>query len=356
MFLRVYLSKNHAPARPMKQSALTNANPVTARQTSKLAALARGLLSVVLLLMWVVPTLLLSGCDAKPAPSGQTDSAATTRPAGKTFTVACTTTMIADLARQIAGPDAKIICLMKAGEDPHVYDARPRDAQTIADADLVLANGLHLESTLMTIIEHNAPGKFTLLAEDPRIDPLRSESAQGAPDPHCWFSVPYFRVYAERARDAFIKADPAHEQGYRDRAAAYIAKLDELDAWVRSELATIPRDKRAVITSHDAFEYFGREYGVDMHAVIGISTEQAPKPEDVNRLIELVRDKGIKALFIETSVNNTLNEIIKKVAAQGKAKIGGSLYSDSLGEPGTPTGDYIGVMKHNVSMMVQAMR
>jgi manganese/zinc/iron transport system substrate-binding protein len=308
------------------------------------------------LLLLLSPLFWLAGCDSKPASPAPAGATTTTAPAAKVLTVACTTTMIADLARQIVGPDAKVVCIMKTGEDPHVYDARPRDAQTLADADVVLVNGLHLEATLMTIIEHNAPGRFTELAEDPRIDPLRSLTAKGAPDPHCWFSVPYFRVYAERARDALVKADPAHAKGYTERAAAYMAKLDELDAWVRSELATIPRDKRSVITSHDAFEYFGREYGVDMHAVIGISTEQAPKPEDVNRLIELVRDKGIKALFIETSVNNTLNEIVKKVAAQGNAKIGGSLFSDSLGEPGTPTGDYIGVVKHNVSAMVQAMR
>ncbi len=340
----------------MKQTAITLSSTMLLALASRCASLIGQHLLPVVLPLLLLPALLLTGCDAKPESSNQPGSAPQTKPAGKTFTVACTTTMIADVARQIAGPDAKVVCIMKTGEDPHVYDARPRDAQTIADADLVLVNGLHLEATLMSIIEHNAPGRFVELAEDPRIDPLRSLTAKGAPDPHCWFSVPYFRVYAERARDALVKADPTHAQAYNERAAEYIKKLDELDAWVRTELATIPRDKRAVITSHDAFEYFGREYGVDMHAVIGISTEQAPRPEDVNRLIELVRDKGIKALFIETSVNNTLNEIVKKVAAQGNAKIGGSLFSDSLGEPGTPTGDYIGVVKHNVSAMVQAMR
>jgi len=271
--------------------------------------------------------------------------------------VACTTTMIADLARVLAGDDAEVRGIMRPGEDPHIYDVRPRDVQLIAQADLVLMNGLHLEATLADVVENNVdPARVIRLAETPEIVPLQSETTKGAPDPHCWFDVTYFRVYAERARDALIAADPDHEAGYRARAEVYLRELDELDTWVREQVALVPRERRVMVTSHDAFQYFGRAYDVEVLAVIGISTEQQPKPQDVSRLESKVRDRGVKALFIETSVSKTLNDIVEKVAERAGARIGGTLYSDSLGEPGTPAGTYLGMVRHNVETIVEALR
>lgn len=303
-----------------------------------------------------VLAIFLAGCGRDSSEPAAAAAASGNFAAPRTITVVATTTMIADLARQIAEPDAKVISIMKPGEDPHVYDVRTRDAQVLADADVILANGLHLESTLERLIRNNARGKFVMLAEDPRIKPIFAEGHEGAPDPHCWFSVPRFKIYAEAARDALVNADPAHAKGYTDRATAYLAKLDELDQWVRSEISKIPRPQRVVVTSHDAFHYFGNEYDLDMLAVIGISTEQAPKPDDITKLIQTVQSRNVRALFIETSVANTLNDILKKVSRETGARIGGSLYSDSLGEPGTPTGTYIGVMRHNVNTIVEALK
>lgn len=275
---------------------------------------------------------------------------------GKRLTVVCTTTMIADLARTIAGETADVQGIMRPGEDPHVYDVRPRDAQMLAAADLVLMNGLHLEATLNEVVENNAKGKVVRLAETPAIVPLESESARGAPDPHCWFNVSYFRVYAERARDGLMQADPKNADGYRSRAEAYLKQLDELHEWVKREVGTVPRERRVMVTSHDAFQYFGRTYFVDVFAVIGISTEQQPKPQDVERLESLVRERGVKALFIETSVSKTLNDIVEKVAKNAGAKVGGVLYSDSLGGPETAEGTYIGMVRHNVRTLVEALK
>ncbi len=271
--------------------------------------------------------------------------------------VVCTTTMIADLAREIVGDRAEIRGIMKPGEDPHVYDVRPRDVQLIADADVVLMNGLHLESTLEHIIKNNASDAIVArLAESPRIAPLASEQVRGAPDPHCWFNVEYFRVYAERARDALMKADPVHGEMYSRRAGNYIEKLDHLHAWVRERIDTIPREQRVMVTGHDAFQYFGRAYSVDVFAVIGISTEQQPKPRDIARLESIVRERNVRALFVETSVSQTLNQIVKKIAKRTGVKIGGTLFSDSLGEPETAAGTYVGMVRRNVETIVDALR
>jgi manganese/zinc/iron transport system substrate-binding protein len=268
--------------------------------------------------------------------------------------------MIADLARQLVGEHAEVVGIMKVGEDPHVYEVRPRDAQQIATADLVLLNGLHLESTLLKVIEHNARGKVVALAEDPRIDPLagqgKTDGAAAAPDPHCWFNVQYFRVYAERACDALCEVDPSQTAAYRQRAAEYLKQLDQLHDWVQQQVSGVPRQGRVIVTSHDAFAYYGRAYGIDVFAVIGISTEQQPKPQDVVHLEELVRQRGVKALFIETSVSKTLNDLVRRVADNTGARIGGTLYSDSLGPPDTEAGTYLGMVRLNTRTIVEALR
>jgi manganese/zinc/iron transport system substrate-binding protein len=296
---------------------------------------------------------LSAGCGQSPSEDGSSGQPGKIR-------VVCTTTMIADLARRIAGDDAEVVGIMRVGEDPHVYEVRPRDAQQIAAAELVLVNGLHLESTLLHVIEHNARGKVVVLAEDPRIEPLagpqQGGGAAAAPDPHCWFNVRYFRVYAERARDAFGDVDPDHAADYRRRAEQYLKELDDLHAWVEQQVTRVARPRRVIVTSHDAFAYYGRAYGIDVHAVIGISTEQQPRPQDVVRLEQLVRDRGIRALFIETSVSKTLNDIVQRVAANTGVRIGGTLYSDSLGSPDTEAGTYLGMVRHNTRTIVEALR
>ncbi len=293
----------------------------------------------------------VTGCDRQPG-SGPQTQANDNRPL-----VVATTTMIADLAQRLGGEQVRVVGLMKPGEDPHVYDVRPRDAQTIAQAKLVLLNGLHLESTLLHIIENNAKdAKVIALAEEPRIVTLGSTDKEGAPDPHCWFDVNFYKVYVERARDGFMAIDPNNAALYQQRAKQYLTELTELDAWVRSEIETIPAAQRIIITSHDAFAYLGKAYGIEVHAVVGISTEQAPKPQDVQRLETMVKEKNIAALFIETSVTQTLNDMVRKVAENTGARIGGTLYSDSLGPADSPAGTYIGMVRHNVQTITAALK
>lgn len=295
------------------------------------------------LLLFVVSLFCLPGCGEQPSE------------AGGGFTVVATTTMIADAARVIAGDDIEVVGLMRDGEDPHTYNVTPADAIAIADADLVLANGLHLESTLEKLIDEKAKASI-YLAEHEGLDPIADEGAEGAPDPHGWMDVAIFRLYVEGICDSLVALDPENESSYRERASRYLLELDELDAWVREQFAQVPAQRRVIITSHDAFNYFGRAYGIEVHGIVGVSTEQQPTPRDIQRLESLIREQGVRAVFYETSAGQTLNHQVQQIAKATGIKVGGELYSDSLGEQGTEVGTYLGMMRHNTTTMVEALR
>ncbi|NIP86724.1 MAG: zinc ABC transporter solute-binding protein [Planctomycetales bacterium] len=296
--------------------------------------------------------LALAGCRAATTPASQEGRAA----ADPGLTVVCTTTMIADLARNLVGDLADVRSIMREGEDPHVYDVRPRDAELIAMGDIILFNGYHLEATLGPIIENNAQGQVVALAELAVAQPLQGVDGLGAPDPHCWMNVKYFCGYVQHARDVLMQADPVNAERYRQNAAAYVAKLEELHQWVQQQVAEVPQRRRVMITSHDAFGYLGEEYGIEVHGMIGISTEQAPRPQDIEKLEALIRQRGVQALFVETSVSQTLNNLVQKSAEATGVAIGGKLYSDSLGPADRPEGTYLGMMRHNVQTIVEALK
>ena len=305
----------------------------------------------------VVPLLLafVGGCSDRVGSSSAHRSDAADR--NDRLQIVCTTTMIEDLARRLVGDTADVHGLMRAGEDPHIYNVRPWDAEKIATADLILTNGYHLEATLDKVIRNNATGRVVPLAELAVPQPLGSLDAAEitAPDPHCWMSVDHFRRYAQHARDALIATDPAHAALYRERASQYDSELRDLDHWIQNEFATIPENQRVIVTSHDAFQYLAEAYGLDVRAMIGISTAEAPRPQEIEKIEALIKDRDVKAVFIETSTSATLNTLVKKSAAATGAKIGGTLYSDSLDEPDKPAGSYTGMMRHNVSTIASAL-
>lgn len=264
--------------------------------------------------------------------------------------------MIEDLVRQLVGNDAQVSGIMKVGEDPHTYDVRPNDAVTLSRADLVLANGFHLEATLDRVIQQSARGRVVHLAEAADIQPLGSETYAGAADPHCWMDAALFKRYAEAARDALIDADPPRAESYRRRARAYLDQLDDLDNEIRAALASIPQDRRVVVTSHDAFNYYAAAYDLEVHGVIGISTDAQPNAADLEALRQLIRDRKVRALFIETSVAPTLNQIVRNLADDTAVNLGGTLFSDSLGPPDSGGDTYLNMMRHNTRAIVEALR
>ena len=231
-----------------------------------------------------------------------------------------------------------------------------RDAAQIAAADLIFTNGFHLEATLGNIIKNNAQGTVIPLAEKTVAKPLSGIDSSGAPDPHCWMNVHYFRGYLKHALEALITKDPENESYYRDNASRYDAQLSELDPWIKNEIAQVPKSRRVMVTSHDAFQYFADAYDIEVRAMIGISTAEAPRPQEIEKLEKLIRDRNVRALFFETSVSPTLNTLIQKSAEATGTNIGGTLYSDSLDMPSRPAGTYLGMMRHNVSTIVQALQ
>lgn len=272
-------------------------------------------------------------------------------------TVVATTTMIEDLANVIGGEEVNVIGIMRTGEDPHVYEVKPKHATAIKEADLVLYNGLHLEATLDTIVKEQASGVVVALAEQDGIDPIiGKEGLEVAADPHCWMDISLYKLYATRARDALVEVAPEHADLFESRTASYLNELDELEAWVVEQFNTVPVQQRVIVTGHDAFAYFGKAYGIEVHGLIGISTEQEPKPQDIEALKQLIREKGIKAIFPESSLGGSLKALIEKVAKDTGASVGEELHSDSLGEPGTDAATYIGMIRHNTSTMVEALK
>ena len=274
--------------------------------------------------------------------------------------VVCTTTMITDLARQVCGPEIEVVGIMPPGVDPHTYTPRPQDLILAGRADLILYNGLGLEGRMGDVFRR-AGARAVALAEDPRIRTRTSVVKQGAPDPHCWWNARYFAVYAERARDALVRLDPSGGAEIRRRAEAYIQRLYSVDAWVRRAIEQIPPEQRWLITSHDAFYYYGEAYGLRVAAVLGISTDANVRALRIQELARLVVANRVPAIFHETSVTAALNQMVDRVVELARAQgaevrvADDPLYSDSLGLPDGPAGTYIGALMANTRTIVTAL-
>lgn len=282
------------------------------------------------------------GC--KPAPAA--DSSA--KPV-----VVTTTTMLADVAATLGGADVEVRGIMKPGGDPHLYQPTPSDARMIAASALVITSGLHLEGWIDELVR-NAGGTRPVVVASRGIEPLGMPGAPGGVDPHFWFDLSAWRVATGNVSDALVELVGAESEAASRiavRRAAYEEELDELDRWTRNRLASIPDQHRVLITSHDAFNYFGRAYDIDVVGIQGISTEQEASQRDVANVVDVVRERGAPAVFVETSVNPAL---IEQVARETGVKVAGPLYSDSIGPPG-PAGTFVGTVSENVRIITEAL-
>ncbi len=268
--------------------------------------------------------------------------------------VVVTTTMLEDMVRQVGGDDVEVIGIMQPGGDPHLYQPRPSDAKNVANADVIVTNGLHLEGWIDDLVE-NAGGKpktFIVAAEV--VEPIRSEGSPGGVDPHFWFEI---QLWAKASKHvgtklAEVVPDEAAKGRIEKRTLDYGLRLTSLDAWVREQLESVPDSNRVLITSHDAFNYFGRAYEIDVVGIQGISTEQEASQRDVANTIDLVKKRGAPAVFVETSVNPKL---VEQVARGAGVKVAGPLYSDSVGPADGPAATYEGMVTENVRMIVEAL-
>ena len=272
------------------------------------------------------------------------------------------TTQIADFARQIVGDRCEVACILAPGADPHTYQPTPEDVKLVLRADLCLENGLHLEGkNWMSTLAKDA-GKPILTCTD-GIAPIEiAEGGQSLPDPHAWFSVRNVARYVNNIVKAVTEIDPAGKSGYEARATLYLNQLRVLDAWTKEQLNRIPTEQRILVTSHDAFNYFCREYRFNKDndylslAPVGWSTGSevgaGMTPKRRTNVVNGLKETGAKAVFVETSVNPKL---IREIAREAGVKIGGLLYSDSMGEEGSAGESYIGMMRENVLLIVQAL-
>jgi manganese/zinc/iron transport system substrate-binding protein len=274
--------------------------------------------------------------------------------------VVATTSIVGDLVRGIAGDAVQLEALMGAGVDPHLYKPSAGDVRKMAAAQLIVYNGLHLEGKMTEVLaEIGTRGVETLaVAECVPVDRLLPvEGFETMHDPHVWFDVMLWREAAICLREALVRIDPANAEVYGTRGRAFAGDLERLDGWVREKVATLPEDRRILVTAHDAFSYFGRAYGIEVRGLLGVSTAAEAGTSDVQKLAAFIADRQLPAVFVESSVPPRFIEALTEaVAAKGGAvAIGGSLYSDALGSPGSPAGTYFGTVKSNVETIVGAL-
>ena len=272
--------------------------------------------------------------------------------------IVCTTGMVADLARNVGGEHVKVTTLMKAGVDPHLYKPSPGDVGLLNGADAIFYSGLHLEGRMTDLLESFAKSKPSVAVATAIPEEQILHDPHGAHDPHLWFDVSLWSQAADAVRDALAEFDPPHAADYRNRAREYQERLAELHAQTKEQLAEVPQEQRVLITAHDAFEYFGRAYDIEVRGIQGISTDSEAGVKQVNDLVSFLVERKIKAVFVETSVSDqNVKSLLEGCASRGhEVVIGGELFSDAMGEEGTPEGTYEGMIRHNVKTIVNALK
>lgn len=278
---------------------------------------------------------------------------------GRTIRVVTTIGMIADIVENIGGNRVEVKGLMGPGVDPHLYKASEGDVARMAEADVIFYNGLHLEGKMTEIFEKMERMARTVAVTDgiDRSMLLAPPEFKKAYDPHVWFDVGLWIKAAEHVRDFLILIDPESARVYGENAEDYLQRLEEVQRYVRSRVSELPKEKRVLITAHDAFNYFGRAYGFEVKGLQGISTVAEAGTSDIQALTRLIVERKIPAVFVETSVPGRYIEALQEsVRARGlDVAIGGNLYSDAMGNPGTPEGTYIGMVRHNIDTIVSAL-
>jgi manganese/zinc/iron transport system substrate-binding protein len=271
--------------------------------------------------------------------------------------IVATIGMIGEAAERIGGARVEVTTLMGPGIDPHVYKATEGDVIDLADADLVLYNGLHLEAKLSDVLARIDRRTVAVTERMPESRLLSPPEFAGLHDPHVWFDVRLWTLAVERVREALVELDPPHRGEYDRNAARYLAELRELDGYVREQAARVPRERRVVITAHDAFNYFGRAYGFDVRGLQGISTASEAGTSDIQELAEFIAERRIPAVFVESSVSPRAIEAVREaVRSRGwDVGIGEELFSDAMGDPDTPEGTYPGMVRHNVDAIVSGL-
>lgn len=271
--------------------------------------------------------------------------------------VVATTTILADWARQVAGPEAQVQALLAAGADPHLFDPSPGEVAALAAADVVLLNGLGLEPWAENLLEAVGAARVVRLGEG--VEPLAAEEGrageEGPYDPHFWMDPQRALLAVEAIRDALSTADPARAKAYEANAAGYAAQLRELHFWAQEQTSQLPPGRRLLVMDHDSFRYFAQRYGFQIVGAVmpGVTTEREPSAREVGELVEAIRRTGAPAVFLEPTSNRRLAE---SLAQEARVRVVSPLYGAFLGPQGSGAESYIGMMRHNIRTIVEALR
>lgn len=312
----------------------------------------------------IIGLFLLSGCNSPNQPgSAISDSSAdaSESPVRKTpYQIVTTCGMVTDIVQQVAGDKANVMGLMGAGVDPHLYKPSRNDVQQLRGADVVFYSGLMLEGRMADNFTSLGRTGIPVYAITEEIDPdsLREPPEfAGHYDPHVWMDVSAWSECVAFVAKALGEYDPANADYYFTNAEAYREELAKLDSYARQTIATIPQDRRVLVTAHDAFGYFARAYDIEVQSVQGLSTESEASVQDINNLVQFIVDNKIPAIFVESSVSKRNVLAIVEGAAQQdwEVQIGGELFSDAMGKPGTYEGTYIGMIDHNVTVITRSL-
>jgi manganese/zinc/iron transport system substrate-binding protein len=300
--------------------------------------------------MFILSALILNACSA----GAQVEKGDIS---DRRINVVTTIGMIADVAENVGGERVEVTGLMGPGIDPHLYKASEGDVSTLLDADIIFYNGLHLEARMGEVLERMEGRTIAVTDAVDRAELISPPEYVGNYDPHVWFNVTYWMQAVEAVRDALIEIDPGSEDLYNANTESLMVKLEELHGYVQEQAQRVPEDQRVIITAHDAFNYFGLAYGFEVRGLQGISTESESSTADVQELASFIVERRVKAIFIESSVPVRNVEAVQ-AAVQAKGfdlEIGGELFSDAMGDPGTVEGTYIGMVRHNIDTIVEAL-
>jgi len=265
--------------------------------------------------------------------------------------VVSTASIFADMAQNIAGDEVRIESVVPIGGDPHTYEPTPSDAQLIAGADLIIKNGLTFEGWLSELIENSGTkADIKLITEG--VTAIGSQTYANSSDPHAWMDASKGLMYIENIKNALVKLMPDLKEQFEFNYGVYRQQLEDMDTYITTEINKIPAQQRILITSHDAFQYYGRRYGVRLESVLGTSTDAQVQTSDMKRLVKVINETGVPALFIESTINPKL---LEQLAEDNGVIIGGQLYADSIGDKDSPASSYLDMLKHNTDTIVKAL-
>lgn len=276
----------------------------------------------------------------------------------KKYNVVATSTMLTDLAKVIGKDKANVNGIMAPGVDPHLYKPTAGDIDKIENADMVIYNGLHFEGQMIDVLEGLTDKVVANASAGLNKEDILPFADDPIGDPHIWNSSKNWESAAEQVANAYIKLDPENENYYKENLQSYKEELADLKKYIDSRVSEIPEESRVLVTAHDAFSYFARDYGFEVKGIQGISTESEASTKDIADLANFIAEHHIKAIFSESSVPpKNIQALQEAVKAKGhEVIIGGELFSDSLGDEGTLEGTYLGMMKYNIDTVVDALK